>query len=213
MKHHTKSKGDLAVVKTIADLISKGFLVFTPFSDHYPFDLIAYKDGICSRLQVKYRTNGKLDKATHWSDRNGVHRKLYSKDDFDYYALYIPDIDKVIYPSISFRGSIITTSLPNSASPFYWWEDFLDFTDIAAKKTYKDFGYKITLTKPRPPQSLIKPTKEVLSKLIWECPIVEVAKKFGVSDSAVHKWVKSYKLIKPPIGYWIASKRGPQIGK
>ncbi len=46
------------------------------------------------------------------------------------------------------------------------------------------------------------PNKEILTKMIWEKPTVEVAKMFNVSDKAVEKWCKSYQITKPPRGYW-----------
>jgi hypothetical protein len=57
--HHTKDKGDIAAAKAIADLVDKGYSVFTPVvCEHLPFDLIAYKDGQCYRIQAKYNSNG-----------------------------------------------------------------------------------------------------------------------------------------------------------
>lgn len=55
--HHTKDKGDLAAAKVIADLVEKEYSVFVPVvTEHTPFDLIAYKDGKCYRIQAKYLT-------------------------------------------------------------------------------------------------------------------------------------------------------------
>ena len=47
-----------------------------------------------------------------------------------------------------------------------------------------------------------RPSKEELSKLLWEKPTTQIASDFGVSDSAVGKWAKSYEINKPPRGYW-----------
>lgn len=123
--HHTKDKGDIAAAKAIADLVDKGYSVFTPVvCEHLPFDLIAYKDGQCYRIQAKYNSNGAVKNKTSWTDKNGCHEKKYKTGDFDFYALYLPDINKVIYPSIKFGGCKIRTTPPKSPSPFYWWEDF-----------------------------------------------------------------------------------------
>jgi len=51
-----------------------------------------------------------------------------------------------------------------------------------------------------------RPTKEELNKLLWEKPTTEIAKQFGVSDKAIGKWAKSYRLIKPSVGYWQKKK-------
>lgn len=53
------------------------------------------------------------------------------------------DINVVCYPNISFGGKTIATTVRNSSAQFYWYEDFLEFTDKAEKKTYKDFGFKL----------------------------------------------------------------------
>lgn len=144
MAHKQKDKGDIAVAKTIADLTVKGYSVFVPVvTEHLPFDLIAYKDCKSSRIQTKYCSDGKIKNKTSWADKNGTHSKYYAKTDFDYYALYLPEIDKVVYPSISFGGASIRITVPNAANPFYWWEDFLSFTDKTDKKTFRDFGIQL----------------------------------------------------------------------
>ncbi len=51
-----------------------------------------------------------------------------------------------------------------------------------------------------------KPTCEELRKMVWEAPLVHVAKKLKVSDVAIKKWCKRYGIETPPHGYWI--KRG-----
>ena len=48
----------------------------------------------------------------------------------------------------------------------------------------------------------IRPTKEELHKLVWSMSTIDVAKQFNVSDVAISKWCKSYRINKPPRGYW-----------
>jgi hypothetical protein len=55
MKHHTKSKGDLGVLKAQVDLYEKGYMILHPQTEHAPFDLVVYKDKNFKRVQVKYR--------------------------------------------------------------------------------------------------------------------------------------------------------------
>lgn len=111
-------------------------------------------------------------------DKAGSHSRRYLSDDFDYYALYLPQVDRVVYPAISFRGGVINPSVPPTYLPFYWYEDFLDLTGDAQKRTYRDFegatGGNTT----------------------------GIAKQYGVTDNAIAKWAKSYGLSKPPRGYW-----------
>lgn len=47
-----------------------------------------------------------------------------------------------------------------------------------------------------------RPSKEELHKLVWEMPTTHIAKKFNVTDKAIHNWTKGYGITKPPRGYW-----------
>lgn len=63
MQHHTKTKGDLGVLKAQVDLCEKGYMILYPHTEHAPFDLVIYKDNQFKRVQVKYRelsSKGKL---------------------------------------------------------------------------------------------------------------------------------------------------------
>jgi len=55
-QHHTKDSGDLGVFKVQLDLHEKGFVVSVPLTEHAPFDLVAYQNGECKTVQVKYRS-------------------------------------------------------------------------------------------------------------------------------------------------------------
>ena len=54
--HHTKDKGDLGTAKAHADLVGRGFMVLFPATEHAEFDLVAYRDDVFHRIQVKYRS-------------------------------------------------------------------------------------------------------------------------------------------------------------
>ena len=99
--HHTKTKGDLGVLKVMTDLCSKGYLVLVPMTEHASFDLVAYRGNIFQRIQVKYRSlrNGKLEVSsrTSWADKHGTHINQYTADAFDIFALYCPNTDKCYY--------------------------------------------------------------------------------------------------------------------
>lgn len=202
-----KLKGDIGAIQVIADLAKKGYILFTPVvCESLPFDVIAYKDGVSLRIQCKYSSDGLVYSETSWTDKSGTHKKKYSNSDFDYYGLYLPNIDKVVYPSVKMKGITIATEVRNSATPFYWWEDFTSFTNAADKRTYRDFGKEITKTLSEDSRiktrKVTRPTKEELTTLLWEIPTQRLAKKYGVSDVAISKWAKAYKIEKPPRGYW-----------
>lgn len=51
-------------------------------------------------------------------------------------------------------------------------------------------------------RKVIRPSKEELTKMVWEKPTRVLAEEFGVSDVAIAKWCKMYGISKPPRGYW-----------
>lgn len=210
MVHIRKEKGDIGSAMVIADLTVKGYAVLMPVvNEHLPFDMIAYKDGKSARIQAKYNSAGNICSRTVWNDKHGTHIKTYNMSDFDYYGLYLPEINKVVYPSITFGGLRIATKIPNSATKFWWWEDFQDLTNNANKRHYKDFGVELThSTTQKTIESAInrrkvtRPSKDELLKLLWEKPMTHIAKDFGVSNKAIEKWSKAYDISGPPKGWW-----------
>ena len=100
--HHTKSKGDLGVLKAQVDLLEQGYAVLLPLTEHCPFDLVAYKDGEFRRVQVKYRSVsrfGTIDVkfSTCRADRNGTHTVSIDKREVDVYCIYCPDTENCYY--------------------------------------------------------------------------------------------------------------------
>lgn len=101
---NVNEKGNIGLIKVMADLYSKGFHCFTPFDDHCPVDLICMDSaGKARRLQVKYRS---LDvKRDHYelSARSVVNGKSIPIDRslIDGWAVYLADQDKVVYLSTS----------------------------------------------------------------------------------------------------------------
>lgn len=47
-----------------------------------------------------------------------------------------------------------------------------------------------------------RPGKELLSRLVQDLPMVQIAKIYGVSDVAIAKWCKEMQIEKPGRGYW-----------
>ncbi len=100
--HHTKNKGDLGVLKAKLDLFEQGFLILNPETEHAPFDLVIFKEGLFKSVQVKYRTlnrSGALEIAfrrTH-CDTNGLVVQQIDKEYIDLFAVYCPDTDECYY--------------------------------------------------------------------------------------------------------------------
>ncbi len=101
MDHHTKTKGDLGVLKAQVDLAEQGYTILIPLSEHAPFDFVAYKEGRFKRVQVKYRSLYRggiaLRARSTWSDASGVHIREVDKHEFDLYCIYCPETDECYY--------------------------------------------------------------------------------------------------------------------
>lgn len=103
--HHTKNKGDHGVLKAQLAIYEQGYSVLTSVSEHEPFDLVAYKEGKFTRVQVKYRAavNGKvqLKLETTWADKNGTHTVGYDRSEIDVVCIYCPDSDKCYFVTVA----------------------------------------------------------------------------------------------------------------
>ena len=101
--HHTKDKGDLGLIKVMCDLSEQGFKILTPFSEHLPFDLVAFSpvSGKLYKVQVKYRKLSKgvviVPLITSFLSGEGSVVKRYKDGDFDVIAVYCPDIKSCAY--------------------------------------------------------------------------------------------------------------------
>lgn len=99
--HDKKTKGDLGLTYAIARLTELEWHVSLPISEHMSYDLIAEKDGICKRVQVRYTTpkNNRLNikLSTSWSDKNGCHTKTRNVGDFDVLASFNPETKEVYF--------------------------------------------------------------------------------------------------------------------
>lgn len=100
--HHTKNKGDLGVLKVKLDLFQQGFLILVPETEHSPFDLVIYQDGLFKTVQVKYRNlnrRGALEIPfrNSYSTSKGVQTKVVNKLFVDLYAVYCPQVDQCYY--------------------------------------------------------------------------------------------------------------------
>ena len=100
--HHTKVKADIGLTKVISDLTIRGHVPCVPLSEHQAYDIVAVVNGSIFKLQVKYarlKKNGTVELRFRrsWADRKGSHTRAYSTDEFDYYAIYCPEKDKVLY--------------------------------------------------------------------------------------------------------------------
>lgn len=204
--HHTILKGDIAVQAVVLDLTRKGYYVSKPLSEGAPYDLICDTGVKLLKIQVKYRENGMLPSKTVWMSSVGTISKDIPDDAFDYYALVDSTYTKICYPSIDYKGLSIRWEYPISFHGFYYWEDFLGFTDFGVVKRKAD---KLYVTNNKKVTGSIYghtkitwPSKDEMTKLVWQYPSEVLGKMIGVSGSAIAKHCKSHGISKPPRGYW-----------
>lgn len=105
----------MAVARVQLDLIERGAMVLVPFTEHSPFDLVAYMDGAFHRVQVKYRSTSRGVLPVHfrsvWSDRHGVHMKPMERSEVDVLAIYAPATGLCYYLDPSDFGASVSLRL------------------------------------------------------------------------------------------------------
>lgn len=95
---NTNKKGDIGLVKTMADLVVKDYFVFTPISDTTCVDLVVANNSMfLKKVQIKYcaLVNGRMCISTS----TVVNGKKVPVDltKVDIWAVYCPDNDKIYY--------------------------------------------------------------------------------------------------------------------
>jgi hypothetical protein len=100
--HHTKTLGDLGVLKAQLDLTQKGFIVSWPLSEHAAFDLVITNRNGSRTVQVKTRSlskSGTLEvrMLSVWKNSRGVVRKQVDRAMIDIYCVYCPETDECYY--------------------------------------------------------------------------------------------------------------------
>src|SRR5262245_50769944 len=132
--HHTKNKGDLGVLHAKVDLAEKGYRLLLPLSEHEAFDLVAYREGVFLRVQVKYRaaSNGVIHVpfSTCWADRHGTHTSLVDKEQIDVMCVYCPDSRACYYldPLLCGRDTALRLDPPKNCQlkRVLFAKDFVD---------------------------------------------------------------------------------------
>jgi len=95
VKRNTKRVGDISEIMVLSALIRAGYYVSVPFGENQRYDLIAEKDNVLYRVQVK---TGRLRKGailfacySSHSHRGGSMRRYAGEIDF--FGVYCPDVD------------------------------------------------------------------------------------------------------------------------
>ena len=216
--HHTKDKGDLGVFKVQSDLAEQGFMILHPMTEHAPFDLVVYKAGEFTRVQVKYRKKNHLGCiqimfASSWSDKHGVHKKSMNKNEVDYVAVYCPDTDECYYFKPNDFGEEVTLRFEAARNGNHKNVHYAERYKVLGKFGSSPHDETIRLPyQPQPERRKVeRPSRELLNSLLWTWPTTAIALQLGVSDNAVAKWARYYGLEKPPRGYWTNKDKGTGV--
>lgn len=170
--HHTKNKGDLGLVKAMADLAAKGWSILMPLTEHEAFDLVAYREGRFLRVQVKYRAavNGAIifPMTTCWADRHGTHTKPIDRAAIDLLCAYCPDTDACYYldPALVATKMVSLRIAPprNHQQKRILWAR--DFTGIPATV----LGVPAGLDMPLERSSLVRHSREPRAAWLHSAP-------------------------------------------
>jgi hypothetical protein len=111
---NTKSKGDIAVGNAIRYYITSGYEVSLPIGDKREYDFIVEKDGLLSKVQVKYAglykdsNSCKVGLRITGGNQSFNYSKKYSNDSFDILFVYTEKGDSYSIPwkNITSRNEI-----------------------------------------------------------------------------------------------------------
>jgi len=94
---HPTLQGTLGVQAVIKDLLGRGYDVFSEVGNSARFDLVLSLDHKLFRVQVKstYSKNGVASLSIRSHGKTKTWR--YSADEIDLFALYVIDLDKIVY--------------------------------------------------------------------------------------------------------------------
>jgi len=101
-----KTKGRLAEIAVLKELIAKGYEPYLPFCDNSKYDMLAIKEKKLIKISIKYTaTRGKTKTKETWSvslkqvsrrANNAVAVTLFNPEDWDMLAVYIGPEDRVV---------------------------------------------------------------------------------------------------------------------
>ena len=100
----TKEKGDIAEAKAIAWFVDAGYEVLLPLGSKRKYDFAIEKDGLISKVQVKYAgvysKSGTCKAALRTTGGNQSFNtvKFYEKIDFDYLYIFTQKNQEYVLP-------------------------------------------------------------------------------------------------------------------
>lgn len=126
-------KGHLSESKVLAAFIQAGFIVSLPFGGCAPYDFIIDVGARLLKVQVKtgrLRNGCVLFAAQRISGHSGVRRQPYAAGDFDLFAVYCPDNDRIyLLPMLEglAEGRLRVNKTGNNQRQKIRWADEFEF--------------------------------------------------------------------------------------
>ena len=133
------------------------------------------------------------------------HRRKYK---VGHKKITLESVNGVINECHSKREILIKLQLSDASGNYVTLNKILkdnNLTITERKQIKTERWYESNLAR----RKVLRPTKECLVSLITTTPMTKVGKMFGVSDNAVKKWCKYYKIVVPSMrGYWAKKAAG-----
>lgn len=195
-------QGDLGELRAVYELSKLGYTVSIPTRTHIPYDLVIEKNGHLSTVQVKTTTQLKYLRTqtyvVHLSSSGGNKRnntrKPFEASKVDWLFVMTSDNRCWLIPTSEITGT--TCVLVGSLAYSEYQLDKVNI-DVNAKLPTLDTVSKLDKRCVIPPFS-----PEELQIQILQEPVVHVAKKYGMTDNGLARWIKKWNLQKPSRGYW-----------
>lgn len=130
---HNKIKGSLGELKTMADLMSKGYSVFTEYGDNSRVDLIVIVDGRTLKIQCKAKTSSNNSIGIDARSSGPGYSYKYSPEEVDIFALYVLDRDELLYiksSELCKKAMFFRFEGPKNNQRHRWYEDYKDFDKV-----------------------------------------------------------------------------------
>lgn len=93
----TKQKGTIAELAVASKLIEQGWTVLFPIQDDTRYDLVAEKDAVFVRIQVKYTTPHEGVLRINCKSSNNWSVKPYKSNEIDAIAVYYGRDSRIIF--------------------------------------------------------------------------------------------------------------------
>lgn len=109
---HSKEKGNIGHLSVAKELARLNLPVFTEVGDFSKTDLITIVNNKCIKIQVKYVTMLKSNIIHVYLTKSGPNYNFkYKEGDFDLFAIYIPQLDKICWIPFNYVNSKVGRTL------------------------------------------------------------------------------------------------------